>query len=120
MTSLATLRRFFGIQVSLVLLTTVVMYFALGPKTATSFFLGGCVMTANVAFLGWAFRRIWDKKPVATTTAIIVFKYAILGVLLYGFLVQLKMPIASFSAGLGTVLGSALILAAQVQFAKKP
>ncbi len=83
--------------------------------SAASFSLGSVFVWINV--LSWAFliSRILKKKLIALSVTIIVFKYAILGFLLYELLTMPWLDRLWFSIGLGSLIVSSLLY---VTFAK--
>lgn len=78
-------------------------------NSAASFAVGGGLVLVNV--LSWSFliSRILNKKLIALSATIIVFKYAILGVLLYKLLTFQWMDRLWFCVGLGSLIVSALL-----------
>ena len=76
-----------------------------------SFLAGGALSAINFALLAWLWKRILDKKPVATSSIIIVTKYAILGGLLYVFVRKWNLQIIPLLVGLSTLVASLLIVA---------
>jgi hypothetical protein len=85
------------------------------PALVEPFSAGAALITINFALLAAFWQRFMDKKPVATTLGIIVIKYAILGVLLYVFVKELKLPLLPLFAGVSTLGGTFIIVALQTQ-----
>lgn len=78
---------------------------------ALSFLLGGLVIW--YAFLSWGIGMtfIFEKKFIALALSIIVFKYAILGVIIYWFVHQVWSQPVWFALGVSSFAISALIYA---------
>lgn len=91
----------------------------LAPGLVPAFLAGAFLITLNFVLLAVFWKNILDKKHVAMTSGIIVFKYAILGILLYIFVKELKMPMLPFFAGVSTLGGSFVVVAIRVQFLEK-
>lgn len=67
-----------AIQVAIVLVVGLALTVMGHPQLAASFALGGLAMVFNLFALSWTWWRILAQKPVALTSLIIVFKYALL------------------------------------------
>ena len=78
---------------------------------ALSFFMGGLLIWYG--FLSWAIGMsfIFQKKYIALAIAIIVFKYAILGVITYWFVHQAWAQLLWFALGVASFVVSALVYA---------
>lgn len=102
-------------QVAMTLLGFGILYQGRDFNSAASFSLGAIFVWFNV--LSWAFliSRILKKKLIALSATIIVFKYAILGFLLYKLLTMPWLDRIWFSLGLGSLIVSSLLY---VTFAK--
>jgi hypothetical protein len=97
------------IQVVITVLGFVILTKGRDFNSAASFAIGGVFVLVNV--LSWAFlvSRILKKKLIALSVTIIVFKYAILGVILYKLLTLDWLDRVWFSVGLGSLLVSTLL-----------
>lgn len=86
---------------------------------ALSFFMGG--MLIWYAFLSWGIGMslIFRKKYIALAISIIVFKYAILGVIIYWFVHQPWAHHLWFALGVASFVISALIYAIIEAFKKE-
>ena len=84
---------------------------AVGPQEANSLAFGGLVSFANLALLVFAWPRILAKKQVALSIGVIVFKFAILGWILYVAVHSEQTRIGWFAIGLGFVILSSVVTA---------
>lgn len=99
-------------QIHAVVVTTCLLGLALlAPNQVFGFAGGAATITLNFILLEQVWRRILAKKPVASAMTLIVIKYAILIILLYVFIKELKVPLISFFAGLASLGGSFVIAA---------
>ncbi|MBY0553252.1 hypothetical protein K2P97_01905 [bacterium] len=79
-------------------------YFIINTDFAASFMVGGLTMLLNLAGLAFLWRLIFSKKSIALAVFVIIFKYVILGMILWSLLsVNWLMPIG-FIAGLGSLV----------------
>ena len=95
-------------QFLITVLGSALLFHGRGFDSAASFAIGAIFVWFNV--LSWAFliSRILSKKLVALWASIIVFKYAILGILLYKLLTMQWLDRIWFSIGLGSLIVSLL------------
>ena len=98
------MKNLYLIQIALLVLGGAGAYLADSWSAAASFVCGALLILANVAVLAWAFRRLLQKKLVALSTALIVFKYAILGTILYQILKASWLSPLWFCVGVGTLM----------------
>ena len=68
-------------------------------------------MGINVALMVFCWGLIFRKKFIALSVGVIVFKYAILGVMIYFAILKGWLSPLAFSLGIGTVVPAALIYA---------
>lgn len=88
-----------------------------GPQHgATSFAVGSLIVTGNFILLGSGWKLVFRKKLIALSVLIIVFKYAILGVIIYHFVKQSWMQPFWFAAGVASMMGASLIYALTQSF----
>lgn len=78
---------------------------------AASYGAGAAVVLLNFIFLSTGWGLIFRKKWVAIAIAIIVIKYAILGVLLYSLIHQPWLDLVWFAVGVSSFVGTALVFA---------
>jgi hypothetical protein len=83
------------------------------PNSLAPFAMGFAVAFLNFWLLGLIWRRVLDKKPVATTLGLIVIKYSFLIGLLYLLVTQLKASVLPLLGGFATVVLGFLVLAFQ-------
>lgn len=102
------MKKFFLFQTLLTVLGPLLLLFLHGWRVAASFGLGALVILVNVALMAWAWNRILRKKLVALALSLIVFKYAILGAILYQILKTPWVSALWFCAGIGTLMLAAM------------
>jgi hypothetical protein len=102
------MRTFFLIQVILTAVGGLFLTALLNWHAAASFTIGGLIVLGNVSVFAWVWRRVVQKKLVALSVALIVFKYAILGAILYLVLKTAWVQPLWFCIGLGTLLVAAI------------
>ena len=68
-------------------------------------------MGINVALMVFCWSLIFRKKFIALSIGVIVFKYAILGVMIYFAILKGWVSPLAFSLGIGMVVPAALIFA---------
>ena len=78
---------------------------------AASFAVGAGLVFLNVVLLAWAGSRLMQKKRLALSILVIVFKYAILGAILYKILKTTWVQPMWFCAGVGTLMLASLAMA---------
>lgn len=81
---------------------------AVDPTAALSTLFGAFVSLLNLIFLVITWPRILAKKQVALAVGAIVFKFALLGWILYFVVRSQAIRIGWFSTGLGVVIVSVL------------
>jgi hypothetical protein len=74
-----------------------------------SFLTGGLIVAGNFILLGSGLNLVFRKKLIALSVLIIVFKYAILGVIIYHFVKQPWMQPYWFAAGVASMMFGSLI-----------
>lgn len=90
---------------------TSLAFFLVAPTAGISFAAGAAVTLFNFAVLVFGWPRILAKKQVAPATAAIVFKFAILGWILYLVAHSPAINLAWFAMGLATVIPSVIVTA---------
>lgn len=93
-----------------ILLVILVFYFA-GWDPALSFGLGAVIAIFNFSLLVWSWQRIFRQKNIALAVGVIVFKYAILGLVAYFIVQSQKVAIVWFIGGLSILLPAILAYA---------
>ncbi|WP_413289492.1 hypothetical protein [Bdellovibrio sp. HCB337] len=86
----------------------------------SSFAIGGLIVTGNFILLGLGWGVVFRKKLIALPVLIIVFKYAILGVIIYHFVKQSWMQPFWFAAGIATMMIGSLMYGLTLGFFKDP
>jgi len=98
------LKIFMAIQSFVVLIGVLILAETLDNKGAASFFIGGLLILLNVWALTFVWKRIIQKKFIALPVSVIVFKYAILGLIIYQVSKVPWLNPLCFSAGLGSLI----------------
>jgi hypothetical protein len=81
---------------------------------AVSFVAGSAVSITNFLLIFWLISRIFAKKQVALSSLIIVFKYLILGLIIYFLITQTEIQLFWFGAGLISLLVTIGLTSAQL------
>jgi hypothetical protein len=97
----------------LAVVITTVLYFWLGLSTAEAFAAGSAVSLLNLVALTLTWPRLLQKKQVALSISVIVFKFAILGWIIYEVVSRSLFHVGWFSVGLGLVVVSTVATALQ-------
>lgn len=85
-------------------LLSVVLYFTSGLESAASCLFGGTVMVVNLFGLWFLWKLIFSKKSIALAVLVIIFKYLILGLILWNLnQIQWIRPLG-FVLGLGSLM----------------
>src|ERR1700674_5630365 len=74
-----------------------------------SFLSGGLVAAGNFILLGLGWKMVFHKKLIALSVLIIVFKYAILGIIIYLLVRQPWLLLVGFAAGIASITLASLI-----------
>jgi len=86
------------------ILFSVILYFTVGYEAALSCLFGGTVMVLNLGGLWLLWKLIFSKKSIALAVLVIIFKYVILGLILWNLnQIQWVRPLG-FVLGLGSLL----------------
>ena len=84
------------------------LYWEVGPEAALSFFAGACLAFVNLVVIAVTWTWILTKKLVALSTFAIVFKFAILGWIIWELVASGRIQIGWFGAGLAVTVLSVL------------
>jgi hypothetical protein len=106
------MKKVFLIQLVILVLGTVIIALALSTQQAISYNIGAALILANLIIVTWVWSQILQKKFVALSVSIIVFKYAIFGFIIYKILGLPNVDSVWFSVGLSTMVPTVLIYAA--------
>lgn len=101
-------------QGALAVLGTVLMAILVGSGPALSFAGGAALTLFNFVVLVFGWPRILAQKQVARAVVVIVFKFAILGWILYLVAHSPAVHIGWFALGLATVVPSVLVTAFKI------
>ncbi len=101
---------YFQLALTVVLTVAVGVFTQSIPATGSAF--GGALVSAfNLWVLVYGWPKILANKRVALAVAAIVFKFAILGLILYFVTHTPAISLGWFAVGLGTVIPSVLVTA---------
>lgn len=100
---------YLGIQFLISVLGFIVLFLFKGQESAASFLSGSLLIFINVLSLTIAWTFITRKKLVAVSVSLIVFKYAILGVIIYRLLKVPWLDRLWMSVGLGSLVITTLL-----------
>ncbi|MGZ3742260.1 MAG: hypothetical protein ACXWRE_00400 [Pseudobdellovibrionaceae bacterium] len=84
-----------------------------------SYFSGALTVAGNFILLGSAMNLVFRKKLIALSVLIIVFKYAILGVIIYHLIKQSWMHSFWYAAGVASLMIGSLIYGLTLGFFKE-
>ncbi|MGZ5278938.1 MAG: hypothetical protein ACXWC9_03295 [Pseudobdellovibrionaceae bacterium] len=105
------LKLFFIIQIAITAIGSIVLLEGRNPESAASFAIGSGIILLNVLSLAFVFSRVIQKKLIALSISIIVFKYAILGIIIYKLLSLAWVDRIWLCVGLASLVVSALFFA---------
>ena len=103
------MKRYLSAHIGLVLCVAAGLWLAKLHIEAESFVIGGVISVLNIVLLGFAWFSIINKKLIALSTTLIVFKYAFLIVLIIKMLEQPGILFLWFFGGLGTLVPAAIL-----------
>jgi hypothetical protein len=103
------MKRVLLFQGLLLAIGAVALYWCGPQQAAASYILGGFIVGGNFILLGSAWKMIFNKKQVALSVLIIVFKYAILGVIIYVLVNQKWLSPFWFAAGIASMMMASLV-----------
>ncbi len=113
------MKRILLFQVPIILAGFLSLWF-FGPRqSAESFLSGGLLITFNFILLGIGWNLVFRKKLVALSVLIIVFKYAILGVIIYQLVNQPWLLPFWFAAGVASIMIASIVYGTTVGFFKE-
>ena len=91
------------------LTTSLITYIYLGSNFAISVFFGGLTVIINLAILTFFWNIIFSKKSIALAVFVIIFKYVILGMILWSLSTFGWFNIQGFLIGLAALVFSITI-----------
>lgn len=113
------MKRVLIFQVLLLALVGLGLHFYGARQEALSFIVGGFIVTGNFILLGTGWKMVFNKKLVALSVLIIVFKYAILGVIIYVVVKQNWLLPIWFAGGIASMMIASLIYGLTLGFFKE-
>ncbi len=105
------MKLFFIIQAAVTVLGAIILAEGRNAESAASFAIGSGIVLFNVLSLAFVFSRLIQKKLIALSLSIIVFKYAILGIIIYKLLSLAWIDRLWLCVGLASLVVSALFYA---------
>jgi hypothetical protein len=108
---LSHMKLFIIIQLAVTVLGAIVLGEGRGPEGAASFAIGSGIVLVNVMSLAFVFQKLIQKKLIALSLSIIVFKYAILGIIIYKLLSLPWVDRLWLCVGLASLVVSSLFFA---------
>ncbi|MFN7728915.1 MAG: hypothetical protein ACK5P7_07145 [Bdellovibrio sp.] len=105
------MKNFFLIQLGLLVVGAALAGWLVSWDAALSYGIGCLFVFASAGLSAWLWGRLIAKKLVAVALLIIVFKYAIFGIILYKILLTSWVQPLWFSAGIGNIVLAALLAA---------
>ncbi len=98
-------------QLIVTVLGTLLLWMFAAPHQDVSYLVGSLLILLSFILLGIGYGLIFKKKLVALAIGIIVFKYAILGIIIYTLIQQSWFDRLWFAMGIASFVLSALIYA---------
>ena len=102
------------VQFGIVTLSAMGLYFV-DRIDVYPFLCGAALISVNFTLLGGVWRGVLEKKSVAMTMGLVVIKYAILVIVLYVFVKQMKLPMLPLFVGLATMAASFLLSTVRIK-----
>jgi hypothetical protein len=113
------MKRVLLFQLLVLTVGTLALYFYGARQEALSFVVAGFIVTGNFILLGLGWKLVFNKKLVALSVLIIVFKYAILGVIIYVIVKQNWLLPIWFAGGVASMMMASLIYGLTLRFFKE-
>lgn len=85
---------------------SIASYFYFGVGFSANVTIGALIVLLNLAALSFSWKRIFSKKSIALAIFVIIFKYVILGMILWGLSVSGWLNVIGFLVGLASLLFS--------------
>ncbi len=85
---------------------SIATYFYFGFGFSANVVIGALIVLLNLAALSFSWKRIFSKKSIALAVFVIIFKYVILGMILWGLSVAGWLNVIGFLIGLASLLFS--------------
>ncbi|QDK36101.1 hypothetical protein [Bdellovibrio sp. NC01] len=101
-------------QLALTLLGSLALWIFAAPDQAGSYLAGSGLLSLSFLLLGWGWGLIFQKKLIALAVSIIVFKYAILGIIIFNIVKKPWFNPLWFAMGIASFVISAIIYAVYV------
>lgn len=95
-----------------------IIYKFWGLEQAIGTFVGGLLMFVNVLSLSYLWKLIISKKSIALAIVVIIFKYLILGMILWGLASSVLLKVEGFLIGIVSLVFAILIANLQKSFFK--
>jgi hypothetical protein len=113
------MKRVLLFQVLTVVIGIVLLFICGAQQNISSYASGGFLVTTNFVLLGMGWKMVFQKKLIALSVLIIVFKYAILGIFIYLLVKQSWLNPFWFAAGVSSMVIASLIYGLTLGFYKE-
>lgn len=113
------MKRVLIFQALVLAVVTLALYLYGARQEALSYIVGGFIVTGNFILLGLGWKMVFNKKLVALSVLIIVFKYAILGVIIYVVVKQNWLLPFWFAGGVASMMVASLMYGLTLGFFKQ-
>lgn len=110
------MKRVVAFQSLIIVIGCVLLYFTGMRHAISSYVIGGAIVMGNFILLGLGWSLVFRKKLIAQSVLIIVFKYAILGVIIYHFVKQSWLLPFWFAAGIASMMFASLVFGLTLGF----
>ncbi len=94
------------ITIAYAVIASFAAYIYLGTSFSVNVFIGSTTVLLNLAALSFSWKRIFSKKTIALAVFVIIFKYVILGMILWGLSVAGWLNVIGFLVGVASLLFS--------------
>lgn len=101
------------------LVASVAGYFWVSPSFSLSSLIGGLTILVNLLTLAFFWSRVFEKKSIALSLILIIFKYLILGLVLWSFASIRGLSPIGFCVGMGSLIFALMASLIFNRYAKK-
>jgi len=113
------MKRIIKFQALITVLGTFLLWLVAMQQAMESYASGGFLVTANFLLLGQGWKMAFQKKLIALAVLVIVFKYAILGIIIYLLVKQTWLVPLWFAAGVSSMMFASLLYGLTLSFFKE-
>jgi hypothetical protein len=101
--------RILGLQTVMAILVVSIVNQYWGAKEAVDAALGALTITLSMGLMVWALWRIFQQKMFALSISVIVFKYAILGLIMFALVAQQRVDVIWYAVGISSMIPTTLL-----------